>query len=307
MKRIIIVIVFSCMIISGCTNTRVSQNTNEIEIGSSVDLLSLLDYDKDNITVNIKDATKINLNEVGEYEVPFTIETKNGKITEKSFIFNVVDSTPPEIELEDPIVVYKDIDFDITQYVTCNDNSGYYDLTVTPEINTQQEGNTTVEIKATDKNGNTASKVTTVQVTQRATDFEEFCFGDTIETVKKLVGEENIIEEDTSSLSLNANTKLYGINTEACFMFAENDSTVGLSSCIYIFDFKNDPNKGYDSFQTVLSNIKNNYGEPNDGWDTFGSWDCTENNMEILLIYDDSVSQYTPSMTVGYYSKNMPW
>lgn len=119
-------------------------------------------YIKDGYTFSIKD-NKIDINNVGIYEVTFEIKGK-GETSQEIKKIQIKDTTPPTVELKKDTFYIGD-NINIEEIVTIKDLSqkeeiAYNDAKaqVEGQFDTSKEGESTVKISVTDKNGNTGTQ-----------------------------------------------------------------------------------------------------------------------------------------------------
>lgn len=125
-------------------------------------------YIKEGYTYSIKEH-KIDINNVGTYKVIFEIKGK-GETTEEIKEVKVVDTTPPTIELKKDTFYIGD-NINIEEIVTIKDLSQAEEIPyneanvkVEGEFDTSKEGESTVTISTTDKNGNTGTQELKIKV-----------------------------------------------------------------------------------------------------------------------------------------------
>ena len=133
-----------------------SEFTMELgETLSKEDLLYSVERDSDRIEQGDLDA--INESGVGEYTVASLVDDDVCQIY-------VVDTTPPELSVTD-ISVFKGEKVTVDDFVeSCSDISGDVEVRLVTEPDVETPGKQTLEIEATDINGNTATATVTLAV-----------------------------------------------------------------------------------------------------------------------------------------------
>lgn len=119
-------------------------------------------YIKEGYSYSIKD-NKIDINNVGTYEVTFEIKGK-GKTSEEIKQIQVQDTTPPTVELKKDIFYIGDT-INVEEIVSIKDLSQAEEITyadakaqVDGQFDTSKEGESTVNITVEDKSGNKATQ-----------------------------------------------------------------------------------------------------------------------------------------------------
>jgi hypothetical protein len=152
------------------------QKTTSIEAGTQIDLLSLVEVENSSkYDVGVKSGEIDNMTP-GQYTVTYTVTNKNNDKSEDfEFMFNVVDTTPPQITAPDSINVIKNSQFDILENVSVTDTvDGTIDnsnITITGDIDSTTKGTYPVTLSVSDKAGNKATKTMSVIVDDPTTFF----------------------------------------------------------------------------------------------------------------------------------------
>lgn len=125
-------------------------------------------YIKNGYTYSVKD-NKIDINNVGTYEVTFEIKGE-GKTSEEIKKIQVVDTTPPTMELKKDIFYIGD-SIKLEEIVTIKDLSQTEEIPYNEakaktegEFDTSKEGESTVKLSVTDKNGNTGTQEIKIKI-----------------------------------------------------------------------------------------------------------------------------------------------
>lgn len=161
----LIVVVAVMFILFNTVLLNVKQVKKTIEVGSILDLTDVFEC-KDGVSISIKDASSIDTSSVGNYTITLLID--NGKkVSEKQYDIEVIDTTPPEISASD-ITVLVGADFIPEEYIAVSDNSNMdVDLNVdVNNVNTSEEGEYSLKIRATDSYGNSSEQSVKVIVTR---------------------------------------------------------------------------------------------------------------------------------------------
>lgn len=164
------------LIILGLTacgkNIEIIQLSNDVEINSNDDILTLISCNDENATIEIIESN-IDFKRTGTYNARFLAETDK-KSVEQSFEFNVVDTTPPEATTSSNIVLGQNEAYSLGSYVEVSDNSG-----IEPTIefdknnfNNNEVGEYTIPFKVTDETGNVFKDSLNVKVELLFEDYE---------------------------------------------------------------------------------------------------------------------------------------
>ena len=242
---------------SACT-PKVSQNTSEIELGSSVNLADFITTDE-NTTAFLSDDNDFNMNKTGSFTAKFDVTDKNGKVTNQTFTFKVVDTTPPDLEVSDTILVPMGVDFDINSYAKASDISENVNITVSPRVDTSKEGEYAVTVTAKDASGNETKKDVAVTVAKREnTAFRNACWGDDEATIRSLESAPFTLK-DGDAIGCS-NQEISGLDANIWYFI---DSEYGLYCGSYQFTSRHsNANRYISDFKTIKENMVKVYGEP---------------------------------------------
>lgn len=172
MRKFRVIILLILIICGGCRKAFdpvVIQTVNVIEQNSNVDPLTLIkDADDAGLVFEVKENT-INTAIPGDYYVVYTITSKNGKDSvERRYDFAVADDDAPVLLVDDTITIRQGQNFTIFDHAKAvdeRDGDVSDKITYSGSINTYKEGSYTINVTASDRFGNTASKDVTVVVT----------------------------------------------------------------------------------------------------------------------------------------------
>lgn len=143
---------------------------NQAHTVSTYDFIGNESKDKLNARFdNESTSTDIMADSVCTADKTITVKYKNGALckTQKSVKINVIDTTPPEFtETIDSITVNKGKEIDIASKFKATDLSGEVKITVDGTIDVNTVGTQTVNIFATDENGNVAQTEVNVVVNE---------------------------------------------------------------------------------------------------------------------------------------------
>lgn len=147
-----------------------------IELDNQAHTVSTYDFigneSKDRLNArfdNESTSTEIMADSVCTADKSITVKYKNGALckTQKNVKINVIDTTPPEFtETIDSITVNKGEEIDIASKFKATDLSGEVKITVDGTIDINTVGTQTVNIFATDENGNVAQTEVNVIVNE---------------------------------------------------------------------------------------------------------------------------------------------
>jgi len=197
-KKIIIISAIALVLILGVlgyfllsgSKPELKQKVTSIEAGTEIDMLSLVELENDNkFDVSVKSGEIDNMN-VGEYNVIYKVTNKKtNKSEEFEFMFQVVDTTPPQITAPESINVIKNSQFDILENVTAYDTvDGNIDkskITISGSIDAAVKGTYPVTLSVSDKAGNSGTATINVIVDDPVT------FYNSIKGVWKFQGNES--------------------------------------------------------------------------------------------------------------------
>lgn len=121
------------------------------------------------IVKNNQMVENIDISKFGVYKVHYSAVSTEENITYvNTAVLNIIigDEEPPTINSLDPVTISKDVtSFDLLAGVTCKDNSGYCEISVTKgKIDFGVEGTYEIEYTAIDSKGNTITKERAITV-----------------------------------------------------------------------------------------------------------------------------------------------
>ncbi len=154
--------------------------TDEIEINSGflgVSPNDIVAYapdgtkiDSANISVTVREdgvvVENVDDSELNEYEIEYLVSYE-ALTAELERVIEIVDTIPPEIIFENPIVITEavcDLGFDPTSDVSVTDNSGSYNLEVNGTLDCAAPTTNVLEYVATDPSNNVTTKERTIYV-----------------------------------------------------------------------------------------------------------------------------------------------
>ena len=112
----------------------------------------------------IKNDTVVDTSELGKRKISLTLDF-DGSERDYDFDIEVVDTTPPTIDMEDSFTLLAGSAFDADAEAAVTDNSGSeVKVTLDGEVDTGRSGTYSVKLTAADPSGNTAEKSLTVNV-----------------------------------------------------------------------------------------------------------------------------------------------
>lgn len=143
---------------------------NQAHTVSTYDFIGNENKDKLNARFdNESTSTEIMADSVCATDKTITVKYKNGALckTQKNVKINIIDTTPPEFtETIDSITVNKGEEIDIASKFKATDLSGEVKITVDGDIDVNTVGTQTVNIFATDENGNVAQTEVNIVVNE---------------------------------------------------------------------------------------------------------------------------------------------
>lgn len=194
-RPLIIVIILAAAIVVGICGTIVyrhnhvsmSLKTNKVELGDTVDLISLTKYSKKNISkVIVKNDGNFSNKKIGKYNVVYTATNIYNKSKDFKYKITVADTVAPSINVsKKKIYIAKGSKFDISKFASAKDESET-SFSYDGDLDTNKEGTYDISIYATDKSGNksTSQKVKVIVSDRSGADFRNAKWGDDKETVK---------------------------------------------------------------------------------------------------------------------------
>lgn len=242
----------------------VSQGSDSIELGSNANLLNYLEYDtKDILEVNIISDDNFNVNKLGDYTVVYSVKNKKGKIKEIPFVFHVVDTTAPKLEvLKESIYISKGSPFNPETYISVVEE-GDYSIDVIGAYDINKEGKYDVQISVKDNSGNISEskKIEIVVENRDNCVVRNAKFGDSREIIKRYETAEILDETaEDEELGLFYLDNVDGEDAYICYLFNEDDK---LASISYMFIENHTDHSIYIStFDNITEKITKKYGEP---------------------------------------------
>lgn len=280
-----------CTVSCGEVSFNVAQAKNTIELGDSIDVTQLLDYNSEEISeITVLNADELNTDKVGNYNLRFQVQNSKGKTQEKTFDFSVVDTQPPLLNVNtNDIYIALGTEFDISEYVTISDKSNTEKLEMDGTVDLNTEGVYNLEVYGVDESGNQSEKEA-LKVTvedRRDCDFRNAKFGDNKETVKRYELLDCIQEEDNS---LAYFTDLSG---EEAFLFYSFNNNDELYTAGYIIS---EAHTNYNIYLSKYNEIKENIIQK------YGSPETDKKNKGSLYNYCSDEAQALQLGEVSYYT-----
>ena len=255
-KRAGVLLIGACsaVLLAGCGN--VSQTTKKIELGENVTAMDLVKC-KEGVSASFKDEKQLDIMKVGSYEVTFTIK-EGDKTEDKTFTYEVVDTTAPEITSKEKIVLVKGAEFNIQKLVTASDMSGEVTITSSVDVDTKKPGDYPIVVTAKDASGNETTKDMTITVLNRTeTNFRNAAWGDSMDMVRNLETAKEVAVDGSAVVFEDV---LCGLNTQ---IFYNVDESYGLESAIYnITESYTVGSKYIEDYYTLRKELVAKYGEP---------------------------------------------
>lgn len=186
-KKVKYSIIGSGIALVGCSSGNIEQKVTELEAGQAYTVDTLITV-KDGATAEIS-QDEIEIDKLGTYTVKFNVD-KDGKKTEKSFKYKVVDRTPPTITSIKDAVVVQGEKFNLSDYIKIEDNvksNLIEQVQLDKEIDTNILGKQEINLTVTDSSGNTTTQQLEVNVIEPRT---ELIFGNTVSIVTEYAGNE---------------------------------------------------------------------------------------------------------------------
>ena len=172
MRKLIISVIVSCLLLSGCSKNKFSpfvmQTTTNLEINQEYDPLDFIkDVENVGLTFEVINNT-IDISTPGDYEITYRIKSADGKKSvDRTFLFYVCDKDAPELTVPDVIRIKRGTNFIMSEHASAYDTRDG-DLTssiiYTGVIDAFKEGDYPVTISVSDRFGNTTTKDIIVKV-----------------------------------------------------------------------------------------------------------------------------------------------
>jgi hypothetical protein len=147
----------------GCGKVESVQNVTQLEAGTAVDLSSLITFDEGAECEIV--SSDIDFNKIGDYSVTYRLTEKRAK-TEVTYDFSVIDTTAPEIVIISGAELYPSEEFNIEDYITCEDNvdGDLVSSVVYDDVDTSQVGDIDLAISVVDSSGNESTDVLPIHI-----------------------------------------------------------------------------------------------------------------------------------------------
>ncbi len=170
MRKFILILAILCLFLNGCSNKNFEPNVKQtveiLELKQEVDPLTLInDVDDVGLTFEVVNSN-LDVNTPGTYNITYKVSLGK-KNTEMTFEFTVKDNDAPTIEMDDTINILYGGSFILKDYAKATDERDgdvSDSLHFTGSINTYKIGTYTIQVIASDRFGNEASKEVTVNV-----------------------------------------------------------------------------------------------------------------------------------------------
>ncbi len=166
----------------------ISQAKNTIELGSSVDPITYLEYNPtDIIEVTISDNGGYTSEAIGNYTVTFAVKNKKGFVKEIPFDFKVTDTKAPDISLKNE-TVYIELgkQYNPESNIIVSD-ADQYTINIDGEYDLNSEGTYEIIASAQDNSGNESESIKMSIVVEDSNKyiFRNAKFGDSPDTIKE--------------------------------------------------------------------------------------------------------------------------
>ena len=164
----IILFLFCISNLYACSsNLDISQIITEVEAGEEIDYEKVITCTED-AAIKLK-SSEVNQSKVGQYKVLYEISYK-GKIFEKEFAINIIDTTPPELQQKMEEIEYgAEVDLLSDKYISVNDITDQNPTVkiVNGEIDTSTPGEYNIIYETEDTYKNTGTFEFTYKVNER--------------------------------------------------------------------------------------------------------------------------------------------
>lgn len=293
---VIIVAVIAIRISTGIKEKNtfvIEQNREQIELGESINLLSLITYDPQNITsVTLSDDGNFNSKESGSYLVIYDVVNKRDNHKQFSYTFDVVDTTAPKLEvLKSEVYMEVGSPFLVTEYAHATDASQTCEILFDESIDINKADTYIINAYAKDAAGNESKKqqIRVIYEEPRNCDVRNVCFGDDIDTVKRNEDLTLWYEDDTNILY---EATLEGCEANLVYYFNDNNQMY-MAGFLHSQNHTND-DKYVAEYSAIYNQLVDKYGKP-----------TSEENPK------SSMAQYCSSegmaISLGYAAKQSEW
>lgn len=242
----------------------ISQAKKDIELGSSINPITYLEYDPtDIIEVTISDNGGYTSANIGNYIITFTVKNAKGFIKEIPFEFNVIDTKAPDVSLKNETVYIALGElYNPESNVTVSD-ADQYTINVEGEYDTNSEGTYKLTISAQDNSGNTSDSIKMNLIVEDSSKyvFRNAKFGDSPENIKEREKGEFLEEYyyDDGHLELTFSDIIEG---EEAIIFYEFNSNNELYNITAMFtETHTDYSLYINHFDGLAEKLTNLYGE----------------------------------------------
>jgi hypothetical protein len=173
LRTVYLIIILLSLLITLVTITYLRLNSNEgiffkdnltTTFREKVYISNFISY----IDGTLIDDYLVDTNEVGTKELNINFKNKYGFIVSKSININVLDITPPKVVVNNPYTVKLGSKINLEEEIFCADD--YDDIiscNIIGDYDLERVGKYNLEIKATDKSGNSTSKNFTLNVVDK--------------------------------------------------------------------------------------------------------------------------------------------
>lgn len=288
-KKIRILFTGLCYValLTGCGN--ISQATKKIELGKNVTVMDLVNC-KEGVSASIKNKSALNTMKLGSYDVVFNVKNSDGKTEEKTFTYEVVDTTAPEITTDDKLTIIKGVDFNVQELVAATDLSGDVKIISSAEVDTKTPGEYPITVTAEDASGNKATKDIIVTVIERTeTNFRNVVWGDNTQMVSSLETAEPVDSPDVDETFLLYSDTVATVPVEVFYLIDPEYGTYSAGYMNYDYSYAQ-ADKAIADYFTLKESLVKKYGEPNKKSElgylsSLGTYGSINESMMLGLIY----------------------
>lgn len=168
-KKLFIILAVSCLALILCVGgyfiylniqSPLKVISKKIEAAKNINEQDLVQLKSDKYMLSI-DQSDLKSDVPGLYSVTYSITDSNGKTSKKTYKFQVKDTTPPIISIDDTITSFLNIEFNVLDYATVSDNAANLDmnkLAVNGKVDTAATGTYPITISIADASGNKSTK-----------------------------------------------------------------------------------------------------------------------------------------------------